>query len=66
MSVSRDVIANVNNVPIDYVKCENCCYNDGTVIGDVINCSFWKNIDFSIGKNHFCSFWADSQNNHSL
>lgn len=59
MSVSRDVIANVNKVSVDYVKCENCYHNYGVIVGDVINCSFWKNNDFSISKNHFCSFWAD-------
>ena len=59
MSASRDVIARVNNVPIDYVKCENCYYNKGIIVGDVIDCSFWKTNDFSIGKNDFCSFWAD-------
>lgn len=59
MSVSKEVIANVNNVYADYVKCENCFHNKGTIVGDVINCSLWKNNDFSIGKNDFCSFWAD-------
>lgn len=59
MSVSRDVIANVNKVPIDYAKCENCCYNKGTIVGNVIDCLFWKNNDFSISKNDFCSFWTD-------
>ena len=59
MSVSRDVIANVNDVLIDYVKRENCYHNAGIVVGDVINCLLWKNNDFSISKNHFCSFWAD-------
>ena len=59
MSVGKDVIANVNNVPIDYAKCENCWYNDGIIVGNVINCSFWENKDFSISKNDFCSFWAD-------
>ena len=61
MSVSRDIIANVNNVPIDYVKCENCYYNKGIIVGNVINCSFWENNDFGIGKNDFCSFWADKK-----
>ena len=63
MSVSRDVIARVDNVPVDYVKCENCYYNAGPIVGDVINCLFWKNNDFSISKNHFCSFWSDMRGN---
>lgn len=61
MSVSRDVIANVNGVPVDYVKCENCYHNKGAIVGNVIDCSFWKNNDFSISKNDFCSFWADKK-----
>ena len=61
MSVSKEVIANVNNVYADYVKCENCYHNKGTIVGDVINCSLWNNNDFSIGKNDFCSFWADKK-----
>ena len=63
MSVSRDVIANVNDVHIDYVKCENCYHYKGAIVGNVINCSFWKNNDFSISKNDFCSFWADMRGN---
>lgn len=59
MSVDRDVISRVNNVSIDYVKCKNCYHNKGIIVGDVIDCSFWKNNDFSISKNDFCSFWAD-------
>lgn len=61
MSVSRDVIANVNNVPIDYAKCENCYHNKGIIVGDVIDCSFWKTNDFSISKDGFCSFWTDKR-----
>ena len=59
MSVGKDVIANVNNVPMNYVRCENCYYNEGVIVCNVINCSFWENNDFSISKNDFCSFWAD-------
>lgn len=61
MSVNRDVIANVNNVPIDYVKCENCYYNKGVIVGNVIDCSVWMNSGFSISKDKFCSFWADKK-----
>ena len=46
-----------------YLKCENCYYNAGPIVGDVINCLFWKNNDFSISKNHFCLFWADVRGN---
>lgn len=59
MSVSQDVIAKVNNVDADYVKCENCCHNEGTIVGNVIYCSFWKNNGFSIGKNDYCLYWTD-------
>lgn len=61
MSVSRDVIAKVNDVPIDYVKCENCYHNHGVIVGNAINCSFWENYGFSISKNDFCSFWVDKR-----
>lgn len=61
MSVSIDAVAKVNDVPVYYVKCENCWYNKGTIVGDCINCSFWKNNDFSINKNAFCSFWEDKK-----
>jgi hypothetical protein len=61
MSVNKEVIANVNDVPVDYVKCENCCHNKGIIVGNVINCSFWNNNDFSISKNDFCSFWVERE-----
>lgn len=61
MSASKEVIAKVNEVPIDYVKCENCYHNKGIIVGNVIDCSFWNNNNFSIKKNDFCSFWADNK-----
>lgn len=58
MSVSRETIAKVSNVETDYVCCKNCIYNNGIIVGDVIECSAWQStlVDH-ISNKDFCSFW---------
>lgn len=48
MSVSRDVIADVLEVPEDVVACANCEYISGT------RCMWWK---LATSGNAFCSFF---------
>lgn len=58
MSVSRKVIAEVCEVPEEYVSCKTCiCRKDGTTW-----CRAWKD---NIKLDAFCSFWADEKEEES-
>lgn len=49
MSVGRDVIADVNRVDKELVKCACCSsFSNGY-------CKFWKQFT---GSDSFCSFWG--------
>lgn len=54
MSVGRDVIANVANVPESYVRCSNCIsYNS-----KIRYCEGWEQW---ARPSDFCSFWVDEE-----
>lgn len=54
MSVGRDVIANVANVPESYVRCSTCiAYN-----AEYDYCEGWEQ---QAKPSDFCSFWADEE-----
>lgn len=54
MSVDRSVIADVCEVPVEYVKCKTCMHHNKT--GE---CTFWKVTIMNLEQ--FCSFWADEK-----
>lgn len=52
MSVSRKVVAEVSEVPEEYVKCKTCdAYSNG-------RCIAWNS---PIQDDDFCSFWVDKE-----
>ncbi len=54
MSVKRDVIADVLNIPEEQVRCENCVYAQKCV-GDAYVCDFWD-VGF-MDNTSYCSFF---------
>lgn len=55
MSVSRAVIAEVNGVNEDEVKCENCANCEGAFFSP-LNCVVW--VDY-VRADWFCSSWEE-------
>lgn len=57
MSVSREVIAKVNGVPTDKVKCANCI-SHSAFINDMLWCDAW---DLNTRTKDFCSFFEPKE-----
>ncbi len=55
MSVSREVIASVNGVDADAVKCQKCRYGDGGEL--LVRCvnPFYE--DVVVASGGYCSLW---------
>jgi hypothetical protein len=58
MSVSRDVIASINNVDESVVKCRNCEYFKGIKTLSIGFCYGWKTLVVGKESDGFCSFWG--------
>lgn len=56
MSVKRDVIANILNIPEEQVRCENCSHSKKFVCNAYV-CDMWDVRILSF--NDFCSFFAE-------
>ena len=55
MSVSREVLASVCEVPEEEVRCATCRHRV-LFINDAYHCKLWKT-NTILRENDFCSFW---------
>ena len=53
MSVRREIVAKVAQVPVEKCDCRHCQYAF-TIINDWMRCQLWKT---SLGASNFCSFF---------
>ena len=54
MSVSREIVAEVHQVPVEKCNCRNCQWSF-TIIHNYLRCERWHNTCYS---KEFCSFFV--------